>query len=406
MKVSTMRLADSLLGVPACFALTVMRRLRQLAGRRRAGKVESIAFVKLAEQGTTVLAHPAFLRAVEMVGRRHVYFVVFEENRHIMDVLDVIPRENVIAIPTSGLFAVLRGALRAARKLRKLRIDAVVDMEFFARSSAVLSFLAGAPCRVGLHECGDGAPYRGDLMTRRIPYPPELHTWRLFKVLVEAIGPESQPLPSPETAAAWPDPELPQLRPGRQELAATTSMLRQATGRRTLPPLILLNPNCSDLMPQRQWPAERYVELARRLLDKYPEVHVAITGAPNERPAAQRLVDEVASERCCCLAGRTTLRELLIVYCLAEVLVTNDSGPAHFAALTPIDVITLFGPETPVLFASPSPRNRVQWLGLHCSPCVSAFNNRLSRCRKNRCMLDISTDQVFEQVCKAYESRR
>jgi ADP-heptose:LPS heptosyltransferase len=90
---------------------------------------------------------------------------------------------------------------------------------------------------------------------------------------------------------------------------------------------------------------------------------------------------------------------------MAEVLVTNDSGPAHFATLTPIDVVTLFGPETPHLFAARSPRNHVFWRGLACSPCVSAFNQRLSTCQDNVCMQQISVEAVYDKVCAIYDQR-
>ena len=40
-------------------------------------------------------------------------------------------------------------------------------------------------------------------------------------------------------------------------------------------PLIILNANCSDLVPLRQWPGDRYVQLAQRLLAKYPEMLTA-----------------------------------------------------------------------------------------------------------------------------------
>ena len=38
-----------------------------------------------AEQGTTVLGYPATGCAIEMVGREHVYFIVFDNNRFILD---------------------------------------------------------------------------------------------------------------------------------------------------------------------------------------------------------------------------------------------------------------------------------------------------------------------------------
>jgi len=118
------------------------------------------------------------------------------------------------------------------------------------------------------------------------------------------------------------------------------------------------------------------------------------------------MVNAVASDRCVNLAGETTLRQLMVLYGLAEVMVTNDSGPAHFASLTPIDVVTLFGPETPAVFGSRSPRSHIIWAGLACSPCVNAFNQRVTSCKENRCMARISVDEVFATVCRVYEQRK
>jgi hypothetical protein len=150
---------------------------------------------------------------------------------------------------------------------------------------------------------------------------------------------------------------------------------------------------------------EAQVQLAGELTARYPHAHVAVTGAPSEQAGAEAFVRQVDSQRCFSLAGRTTLRQLLVLYNMAEVLVTNDSGPAHFATLTPIDVVTLFGPETPELFAARSPRNHVFWQGLACSPCVSALNQRMSSCRDNVCMQQIAVDAVYKKVCEIYDSR-
>src|SRR5262249_6069255 len=103
--------------------------------------------------------------------------------------------------------------------------------------------------------------------------------------------------------------------------------------------------------------------------------------------------------------GKTTLRQLLVLYMRSEILVTNDSGPAHFASLTPIHVVTLFGPETPALFAARSPNTTTLWAGITCSPCVNAYNNRQSVCRNNLCMQAITVDNVFEKVTRIYDSR-
>jgi ADP-heptose:LPS heptosyltransferase len=99
------------------------------------------------------------------------------------------------------------------------------------------------------------------------------------------------------------------------------------------------------------------------------------------------------------MAGKTTMRQLLVLYTLAEVLVSNDSGPAHFAALTDVETVTLFGPEVPRLWGALGPRSHIIWLALPCSPCLSAYNNRLAvECHNNLCMKGITVDRVYETV--------
>ncbi len=143
------------------------------------------------------------------------------------------------------------------------------------------------------------------------------------------------------------------------------------------------------------------MELARRLLEKFHRSYITLTGAPDEAETIGGVSEEIGSPRCFSLAGKTTLPQLLVLYTLSELLITNDSGPAHFASMTPITVITLFGPETPLLFRALTPRAIPIWMQLPCSPCVNAYNNRQSPCRDNVCMKSITVDHVFNVACKA-----
>ncbi len=402
MNVKALQTADRRIGVPLCAALTLLRSVfdRSSAASQRP---RSILIVKLAEQGSTVLAYAALRRAAQLVGRKNVYFIALEENRFVLDLLDVMPRENVITLSKKGGLAFVLSILKAIRRLRSLRLDAAVDMEFFSRGSAALTYASGARMRAGFHSFFGEGPYRGNLMTHRLLYNPHLHTSQTFQVLVEALRYHPNLLPTMDLEPP-PDEEVPQLEPAPQELATVQEMLRSETGGQ--PPLVLLNANASDMLPLRRWQLERYTELARRLLATYPELHIAFTGATGEAATAVKMAKSVGSNRCFSLAGKTSLRQLLVLYTLADVLVTNDSGPSHFATLTPIEVVTLFGPETPDLFGARTPRNTIIWAGIACSPCVSAYNNRQSACRDNRCMQAISVDLVFETVCEVYEKKR
>ena len=148
------------------------------------------------------------------------------------------------------------------------------------------------------------------------------------------------------------------------------------------------------------------MELGQRILAEQPDAILVITGAPSERKGAEDVCRRIGSERVVSVAGATTLREVLVLYTLADVLVTNDSGPGHFASMTDIHNIVLFGPETPQLFGPLGENRHVIWAQLACSPCVSPYNHRFSPCTNNRCMQAISVDQVYREVVAALEAKR
>src|SRR6476661_7832543 len=401
--ISALQHTDRWLGAPLCAVLTLVRKVFGPGRPSRACPVHKILFIKFAEQGSTVLAYPAICRATEMVGRENVYFVVFEDNRFILDVMEIIPEQNVITISTKSPFALAMGALRAVLRARKIGIDAVIDMEFLTRFSAMLTFLTGAKSRVGFHTFFGDGPYRGDLMTHRLLYNPHLHTSQMFEAMVEALTRDPAVLPTFDFKPPATQP-LARFRPSQSEVTEINALLQRENPRIGSAPLILLNPNASDLLPLRRWPPLRYVELARRLLERYPQLFIGFTGAPAEAGANNQLARQVGSDRVIALAGKTTLRQVLVLYTRSEILITNDSGPAHFASMTPIRVVALFGPETPALFAARSPNATALWAGIACSPCVNAYNNRQSVCRNNLCMQAITVDDVFKEVTGIYDS--
>src|SRR5438105_7122185 len=403
--IQTLQHTDRCVGGPLCAILTLVRRIFESARRSGPRQFRRILFVKFAEQGSTVLAYPAILRAIEMVGRENVYFVVFEGNRFILDAMEIIPEGNVITIATNSVFGLATGALRAVQQVRKIGIDAVVDMEFLTRFSAILTFMIGAKSRVGFHTFFGDGPYRGDLMTHRLLYNSHLHTSEMFEAMVAALTREPAVLPTFDCTPPVNQP-LPRFRPSPSEVAEINALLERENPRIGSAPVILLNPNASDLLPLRRWSERRYVELARRLLERYPELFIGFTGARSEATANNQLAAEVSSSRVIQLAGKTTLRRLLVLYTRSDILVTNDSGPAHFASMAPIRVVTLFGPEAPALFAARSANATALWAGIACSPCVNAYNNRQSVCRNNLCMQAITVDDVFEKVTRIYDSLR
>ena len=80
MRASAMQRVDRWLGLRFCLALTALRPLVDRS-RQPEDPVRRIVLIKLAEQGSTVLASSAIRRAVDLVGRPNTFFPGFEENR-------------------------------------------------------------------------------------------------------------------------------------------------------------------------------------------------------------------------------------------------------------------------------------------------------------------------------------
>jgi ADP-heptose:LPS heptosyltransferase len=166
--------------------------------------------------------------------------------------------------------------------------------------------------------------------------------------------------------------------------------------------LLIINPNASKLISIRKWPLECYADLVKRLLEDSSNACI-LTGVPSEREDAEFIMARVKSDRLVSLTGKTSLRELIELFNMADLLVTNDSGPAHFASLTGIHVMVFFGPETPALYRPLTDRCTVMYSDYACSPCVSAYNQRKSVCTNNRCLTSIPVDDVHAAVTRILE---
>ncbi len=391
---------DRWLGIPACAILTPWARLE------RSRKIllypvqpRRILFVKLIEMGSTVLAAPAFEEAARHVGRENIFLLVFRSNRPIADILPCFFPDHILTLDDRNLLTLMRDFGRVRQRVAAAHIDAAIDMEGLTRASAVITYLLRTRYRVGYYNFTAEGPYRGRLFTHELNYTFQHHVSRMFLSMVYALfAPMDQ---TPFLKETIPDEKirLPMFTPSENDIQEIRTLLAPFMGNDTAARLVLLNPNCSDLLPLRRWPTDHFVDLGRVLLSQIPDVHIVITGAPSEEQDCARMAQAIGNPpRVFSLAGRTTLRQLLTLYTMSHVLVSNDSGPCHFASLTSIATIALFGPETPALYGPLGPRVHVLSAGLACSPCVNLLNHRFSPCRDNVCMRRIRVQQVAAAV--------
>ena len=395
-----MRAIDFWVGIPLAFCLTVICRVQRFLGLAASpeGAPRNILFIQLAEMGTMVVAYPAIRKARELFPDATLYFLCFTEIRSSVEMLEILPSENIVAIDAHSVLSFVRDSLFFPWRARRRRIDTVINTEAFVRYSSVLSYLSGARRRVGFHRFNQEGMYTGDLLTHRVLYNGQIHAAHTFLDLVHALGAPPHQVPRVKRPKAMDRLDVPKVVTDASAADAIWRKLRAiAPDISPTRKLVVINPNASARFPMRRLPLESFTELARQLLED-PEVFVLIIGVASETPDAQHICSQVASPRALDLTGRTTMKELLHVFDLAHVLVTNDSGPAHFAALTRIHVVVFFGPEIPERYRPLATSSDVVHTGYSCSPCIGPFNQRLSPCNDNLCLKSINVREVVALV--------
>jgi len=402
--VNTMRAIDHWVGVPLCAIasplVALMDGVKHIFGRGPEVP-KKLLFIELSEMGSAILVDPA-MRNAQARGAE-LFFLIFKSNRASLTLLNTVKPENIFTIDSSSLGGLIKDTLRFLIIAHRHRIDTVIDLELFSRFTALLTGLCGARSRVGYHIFHGEGLWRGFMLTRKVHYNPHIHITKNFLALIHAAF--AKEIEVPFSKIQIPDSEvrleqavinptaLEKVRERIEKLAKEAGIeYTQGKSR-----LILINPNASDLLPQRRWAQQRFSELIQGIHQQYPSDLILITGSPAEFAYVEKVRVVANIKNALNFAGQVSFIELPPLYTLSDVMVTNDSGPGHFSAVTPLRTVVLFGPETPALYGSIGNSIPIT-ANLACSPCVSAANHRKTPCQDNVCMQAITVSQVLDKV--------
>jgi ADP-heptose:LPS heptosyltransferase len=397
MKVDTMRKVDYFVGVPLCLAVTIIKKFFSLFSSNGTGpRPKNILLIEMSEMGSTILADPA-MRKLKRTLNADLYFAIFRKNSPSLELLGTVPKENIYTVDDSGVFPLAMDAFKFLFWTRRMRIDAVIDMELFSRFTALLTGLSGAKKTVGFHAFHNEGLYRGDMLTHKVAYNPHLHISKNFIALANALMSDKAELPYSKTAVSDDEITLPKVAVDERAKESIRRKIKTACPafEESRHHIVLFNANASELLPIRRWPQENYISLVRMIVERYPKVIILLTGGKGERAGLDAITEAVQSDRCVNFAGHTSLSDLPALYSVAYFMLSNDSGPPHFASVTDMPTFVFFGPETPKLYG-PLGNATPIYAGLACSPCVSASNHRKTACTDNVCLQVITPQQVFD----------
>jgi len=140
----------------------------------------------------------------------------------------------------------------------------------------------------------------------------------------------------------------------------------------------------------KTWPLMSFIRVGRELQENYG-ASIYIMGSSGEQALGVE-IEKALSGRVVNMVGKTTLPQMAGLLREMNLVIANDSGPMHLAAVLNTPVLAMYGPSDPVRTGpSPGARHRILRGKLKCQPCFS----RHCRYRDGSCMLTITPEIVI-----------
>ncbi len=342
--------------------------------------IERLLVVLPSWVGDVVMAAPTLraLRALYPEAR-----ITCLAKKAVRPVIDAAPWYDRLITDRSSAGGRRRGLLSLATRLRSERFDMAVLLPNSFRT-ALLARLAGIPRRIGYARDG-----RGWLLTDRLVPLREDGRFKpvsavdYYLEIVRDLGADD------------PDPTL-ELHTHQRDDAAADAMLRSGGIDRSKP-LVLLNPGAS-YGDAKMWYPDRFAAVADRLADSH-DARILLNGSPKERAILDAVKGAARTPMLDLPQAGGSLRLLKSVVKRCSLMITNDTGPRHFAVAFGVPVVTIFGPTDPRWSESDFALEHKVMVDVFCGPCQK------KQCPlDHRCMTRIGPDMVYDRAAELLAS--
>lgn len=394
MNLQFMRNVDQYVGGVACLLLrlAVFIKHRFLPPGRLGSneRVRTILVQKYFGLGSLLHAIPLIRGLRERFPNAQIILVTFKPLDEVSRICEV--ADEIVVLNSKSFLFFIAKTTQLIFSFQRNKPDISIDLEFFSNFSLILSVLSRATVRIGLFQ----KKVRPSLlMTHPLNYNHYKHLKDIYFAFGELLNVERRDcyfqniLPAP--------------------IAGSGSAVRLRLGLSDQLPLVLVNPNASNAMPQRRWPADNFAELTRLLIESFPGFQYAVIGSIAEIDTVASFMSALGgrADKVVNLSGKTTLVDLFSLIHESYLLITNDSGPMHVASLYGKNLAAIFGPETPIVYGPVNKNSIVFFAGkLYCSPCLNVYDGKTvslsGNCHDYRCLKQISPSEVFRGVSEVF----
>ncbi len=257
------------------------------------------------------------------------------------------------------------------KQLRAGNFDFALDLQGLLRS-AIFAFLSGSPQRIGTADIQERS---ARWFYNKLIDSNEIHLVDRFMNLAQATGAKRT---SVEYGLKVDDA-------AKQQIASLLAENKADENK-----YAVLVPGSA--VPAKNWPADKYAELANRLANKFG-LHIITTGTKSEQAVISAVAKNIHNRnKFTDLAGQTTLKQLIALLAGAKIVISNDTGPGHIAAALGTPMVMIFGYTNPLRVG---PYGRPD-----CVAAVDAFNRgkNVESADPLHSVENVTVDMVWEKI--------
>ncbi|MFH1824880.1 MAG: glycosyltransferase family 9 protein [Candidatus Firestonebacteria bacterium] len=354
--ISILRLKEPLLKMYFIFRLPFIFLVRFcFKPRKKLEKVEKIIIFRLDRMGDFVLTIPVIDNLKLEYPAAKITVVV----RSYLKELTTLVKNIDDTIIDEGIISIIK-------KIREQKYDIALDMLYdYKLKSAVLTFLTGAPVRIGFS--GGKREYLFNLMVKES----EFFNKSMREINLEILKKLNVPIKI----------NIPRINIKEKNTVIKTCISVHPGG----------------YYPSQRWDTDKTVDLLKEILVLY-KVDIKVIGGINDQKLVESIIANVKDEKV--QAVYSSIKELVNILSESKLLICNNSGPLHLASALGIPTISTMGPTDPVLWWPYGDKNTVIRKNLDCSPCS------LGKCATNECMHLITVEEMFDAVKKVLDGNQ
>jgi ADP-heptose:LPS heptosyltransferase len=385
---------DRIFGSIAIRLLTCIHRKSKRSSSINGLHPKNIVVVKLLGMGSIVQATPLMSALKLRYPEAKLIFLTSKNNLQLTRRISLI--DQSISIDDSNIWTLVLSLASGIGRLRGWRDTCIINLEAFSNLGTLIVLTSKARWKASFY-LDDRDLRIAHALDYLVYYNQAAPLSEIYLQIGRAVGIEPV------------SPVLFEMNTNADDKQEVDNLLREHGINESTKILILVNPNVSELIPERKWPITRFASLIEKLISEIPTIHVLLIGSPAERDYVDDLLRSISSSchvRVSNVAGNIRFGGLLELIKRSKLLLTNDSGPMHFAVAVGTRTVAFFGPVAPEQRLCKTKEQSIfLYHRMYCSPCVHNF--REAPCKgENICMQNISVDEAYEAACQILYDRQ